>query len=338
MVFKSFERSMNALVTIIIPTYNRGEIINETLNSCLNQTYPELELIIIDDGSTDDTEGVVASISTTPGRTIRYIRQKNAGASAARNVGLHAAKGEFIQFLDSDDVLLPPKISKQVATLKQTAGTGLSSELSLCFGRFEEDQLVSRVGANLGTQPLPYIERLCSRTVHLIQTSAPLWRASFLLERRLLWDTELSLGDDLEFHVRCLSEATRIAFVNEELFVVKNHARQRLSDFSSDGERLSSLLTTREKIFHVLSARGIWNGRCSSNTQAFLMSMYPNVLRRLGDDQLTRFEVIAQASFLRPAVHMSPLIFFLYLRRSVGRSAVLALMSSLLSIRRHFSG
>ena len=103
------------LVSVIIPTYNRGWIIGEAVDSVLAQEYPNTELIVVDDGSTDATDAVLAAY----GDRIRLLRQKNRGVSAARNAGIRAAAGELIAFLDSDDLWLPAKLGRQVAFFQQ---------------------------------------------------------------------------------------------------------------------------------------------------------------------------------------------------------------------------
>lgn len=102
------------LVSVIIPTYNRGYIISKTIESVFAQSYNQLELIIVDDGSTDDTQAIIGKY----GDKIRYIYQENAGLAVARNAGLSAAEGEFIAFLDSDDIWFPWKLTVQVSIMK----------------------------------------------------------------------------------------------------------------------------------------------------------------------------------------------------------------------------
>lgn len=100
------------LVSVIIPSYNRAFSIGRAIQSVLDQTYKNLELIIVDDGSTDNTEEVVKDFKNPQ---IRYIKHKqNKGGGAARNTGIKSAKGEFIAFLDSDDQWLPSKVRKQL--------------------------------------------------------------------------------------------------------------------------------------------------------------------------------------------------------------------------------
>jgi glycosyltransferase involved in cell wall biosynthesis len=103
------------MVSVIIPTFNRGYFIGKTIDSVLSQTYRQIELIIVDDGSSDDTRTVVAQY----GSQVHYIYQENAGLASARNTGLAAARGEFIAFQDSDDIWLPWKIQAQVALMRR---------------------------------------------------------------------------------------------------------------------------------------------------------------------------------------------------------------------------
>jgi len=112
---------MNPKVSIIIPTYNRAELLPRTIKSVLNQTLKDFELIIVDDGSTDNTKEVVEEIQKKDKR-IRYIRlDKNSGAPAhPKNVGIQNAKGDYIAFLDDDDEWLPEKLEKQIELFKNS--------------------------------------------------------------------------------------------------------------------------------------------------------------------------------------------------------------------------
>jgi glycosyltransferase involved in cell wall biosynthesis len=106
-----FRNKKHPLVSIIIPTYNRGWVLKEAVDSVLTQDFRDFELIIVDDGSTDDTPKLLDGYS----QKATIIRQKNAGVSAARNRGVVSATGQFNAFLDSDDLWLPQKLSRQVA-------------------------------------------------------------------------------------------------------------------------------------------------------------------------------------------------------------------------------
>lgn len=102
-------------VSVIIPVYNRAKSIRDAVESALNQTYKDLEIIVVDDGSTDGTEDSIRDYIETS--KIKYIFQENGGPGAARNAGINASKGEYIAFLDSDDLWLPEKITIQMEYL-----------------------------------------------------------------------------------------------------------------------------------------------------------------------------------------------------------------------------
>ena len=110
------------LVSVIIPCYNRAHIVRETLDSLLAQTYGNFEALVIDDGSTDETRQVI-SVYTDP--RIRYLHRANGGLSAARNAGLDVARGEFIAFLDSDDLWHPWKLEAQLEIFRRHPEAGL---------------------------------------------------------------------------------------------------------------------------------------------------------------------------------------------------------------------
>lgn len=111
------------LVSVIIPTYNRRRYLAEALESVWSQTYRQVEVIVVDDGSTD---GTGAWLETYAHRErLRYLYQPNQGVSAARNQGIRLARGKYLAFLDSDDLFEPYKLEKQVAYLEEHPGTGL---------------------------------------------------------------------------------------------------------------------------------------------------------------------------------------------------------------------
>lgn len=110
----------NKSITVIIPTYNRRSFLEQAILSVLNQTLPCTELIVVDDGSTDGTEMLVREFASHADISIRYIFQKNKGASSARNQGIRQAVGNMICFLDSDDRFMPNKIAFQKQALDES--------------------------------------------------------------------------------------------------------------------------------------------------------------------------------------------------------------------------
>ncbi len=114
---------INYKVTAVIPAYNREKTIKRCIDSVLAQTYPVFEIIVADDGSTDRTVDI---IKQEYGSAVKIIRQNHKGAQAARNVGIMAARGEYVAFLDSDDEWLPEKIELQVQELCKNADAVVS--------------------------------------------------------------------------------------------------------------------------------------------------------------------------------------------------------------------
>lgn len=123
-----------SLVSAVIPAYNSERFLQSAIESALNQTYPSIEVVVVDDGSTDMTEDVVRSFNED--LPIRYICQEHSGQSVARNLGAQESQGDFIGFLDSDDLWTPDKIQLQVEALQA------SPDLDMVFGQarqFRED-------------------------------------------------------------------------------------------------------------------------------------------------------------------------------------------------------
>lgn len=114
------------MVSVILTVFNGERFLKSAIESVLNQTYQEFELIVINDGSCDSSEAIVLSYSQTRGR-IRYFSIKNGGVSRARNYGINIAQGEFIAFIDQDDIWLPNKLEQQVKILKDCRDIGLVS-------------------------------------------------------------------------------------------------------------------------------------------------------------------------------------------------------------------
>lgn len=120
-----------AEVSVVIPTFNRADTVYRAIESALNQSHRPSEIVVVDDGSTDETE---AMLSSRFGDHIRYIKQENAGVAAARNAGIHHAKGSLVAFLDSDDTWEPNKLELQVPTIMENGVV-----LSATNWRWEDD-------------------------------------------------------------------------------------------------------------------------------------------------------------------------------------------------------
>lgn len=309
------------VATIIIPTYNRGELLIQALESCLNQTWRPIEIIIVDDGSTDDTVKVVSDLMARKwaNLNIRLECQANSGASAARNRGLALATGQYVQYLDSDDWLEPDKIESQVAMLQspgheQDAGC-------YCLGRMGKEKHSVVIGRKCDCIS-ELIEALASREVHVMQTSAPLWRRKFLLQQDG-WRTDISLGDDLEYHVRLLCAASGMGFIDKELFFVREHDGPRLSDVNKSRKQVLSLILTRRYVYENLHKTGRWTIKVQRHFVNALRTLYANLLEYGRTEDIKTFEAFYASCAYQPNRVLFPLV-LIGLRRCIGRSFLMS--------------
>jgi len=127
------------LVSIIIPTYNRADLLSRAIQSVINQTYKDWELLIIDDGSTDNTKEIVEEFVKKDPR-IKYFYQENKGQGAARNLGIRESKGEYIAFLDSDDEFLENKIEKSVKIFNEDKNIGMIYSNAIIIGNYLDNK------------------------------------------------------------------------------------------------------------------------------------------------------------------------------------------------------
>jgi len=204
-------------VTIIIPTHNYGRYIAETLDSLRNQTYSNWECLIIDDGSADDTAAVVSAYVASDSR-FRYIYQDCQGVSAARNHGLHLATGAYIQFLDADDLLPPPKLARHVGYLQQHPEADIVYSSVRYFANNDQNKLsFSFDMANIEWMPkldaTPYsaLSHLMHRNIMPIH--APLSRAG-LLKRVGPFSSSMKHCEDWDYWFRCAAIGGQIRYLD----------------------------------------------------------------------------------------------------------------------------
>ena len=191
---------MNSLVSIIIPCYNKAAFLAETLQSVLNQTYTEWECILVDDGSTDDTPAVAKAYFEKDTR-FRYFLKKNEGVSCARNFGIEKAQGDFIIFLDADDILADFSLLKRLEYFNQ-----YPEQDGLVFSThfFEED--IHNHGNLFNCDPeieseRKYLELFLNYRFSFAVMSS-IWRRSVL--EKVQFRDDLRLLEDVVFHIEIL--------------------------------------------------------------------------------------------------------------------------------------
>lgn len=231
-------------VSIIIPLYNAEKYLMETLNSALNQTYPNIEIIVIDDGSQDQSYSIAKKIEAD---NIIVVQQTNKGASAARNYGLSLATGDYIQFLDADDLLSPDKIENQLKAIGH-----LSNYLSVCstIHFWDGDNLVNLLSSSYEDSFLKYKGNPADFLVNLWGGNTPYgsmisihaWLTpKHIIEKSGLWNEELNYDDDGDFFARVVLNSNGIVYCENTYCYYRKQKTNSLSDLDSS-ERFKSML------------------------------------------------------------------------------------------------
>lgn len=230
------------LVSVVVPTYNREKLIAKTLDSIINQTYKDIEVLVIDDGSKDNTQDVIQRYISLYPQKIKYFLKENGGVSSARNLGIDKSKGEYICFVDSDDWIYPTKIEKQLKQL-------LSQEYDACYCGYNtldsDDRVLSRnrIAFVRDNVLLEYVK---NKAVSHI--SALLINNLHLKEKNIRFTEGCSWGEDIEFYIKVLCEF-KATYVDEYLcnYVVYDLGSGNLSEFN--WEKLDKDVYIWEKIW-----------------------------------------------------------------------------------------
>ena len=205
----------NVAVTVVIPTYNRAEIVTKAIDSVLAQTYQDYEIIVVDDGSTDNTGKL---LTKRYGKRIRYIYQPNAGVSAARNKGVDASGSDLVAFLDSDDFWLPRKLEVQLPLMSDPdvvlSYTNWSFDTNPDKDHFSAIGLSFEHDGNIFSEPIALYARL--RAIGAT-TSAVICRKS-VLSRIGGFDERLKVFEDVRAWFRLAMEG-KFAATSETLLV-----------------------------------------------------------------------------------------------------------------------
>jgi glycosyltransferase involved in cell wall biosynthesis len=231
------------LVTTIIPVFNRPGMLAEAVGSAIGQTYRPIEVIVIDDGSTDETPAVADALAAQHAE-VRVIHQSNRGVGLAREAGRLVANGELIQYLDSDDLLLPRKFELQVAGLREHPECGASYGWTRVNGAISK-----RTGERIETL---FPAMLQSRWW---DTPAPLWRAS-LIHPAGPW-LDLRNEEDWEYDARIASAGVRLHYVPEWVCEVRVHDEPRLSREGLVPEVLRDRAVAHARIYEHAKRAGI---------------------------------------------------------------------------------
>jgi glycosyltransferase involved in cell wall biosynthesis len=236
---------MGPTVSVVITTYNQARYIEDTLGTVFKQTDPPLEVIVVDDGSTDETPNRLARF----GNRIRYIRQKNQGVASSRNTGISHARGEYVALLDGDDLWEPDKLAVQITAAKNFPHSGIIVANGVEFddGKILQPSLLRDVERTLGLQKnqvitVPYYEQALEWN--------PIWTVSqVMIPRAVLQaigpsDSTFRCGSDYDLYLR-IGQHYDMTFITQPLM------KWRYLASSASGER--DIRALRYRLDHVLA-------------------------------------------------------------------------------------
>ena len=259
--------SLDGLVTTIIPVYNRTNLLREAVASVLAQTYRPIEILVVNDGSGPETVAVCEELAAAHPE-VRILHQENAGPGAARERGRLAARGEFLQYLDSDDRLLPEKFERQVAALRANP----DCDVAYCKVRYYDftreappEIPMRRTGERIGEMFPSFLQSRWWSTI------APLRRRS-ISDRTGSW-LNLINEEDWEFDCRTAALGVRLAYCEVFLAEMRNHEGERASRGGvEDKRKLSHRAIAHEHILRHAISYGI--GRETPEMRHFARELF----------------------------------------------------------------
>ena len=281
------QNSEEPLVSVIIPVYNREDYIGEAIESVLNQTYKNFELIIVNDGSTDNTENIVKGYAEKDKR-IKYFYQENQGAYSARNKGIEESNGEFISFLDSDDKYFPYALEKMVY-LFQT----LPENVKLIYGNFINEiegqkEKIYREIVEPAPKPVLFHQFLIGNPI--LPTTSMVRKDVF--EEIGLFDDKYSMAEDYDFWTKIILKYN-IAKLNLPVSIYRKHQVQLTKD---KGKLRYEVDRVALKLFYSLKPEELFNAARNKKEIALgLENIAKKMLKRDATPLDTILEILKEA-------------------------------------------
>ncbi|SEA54641.1 glycosyltransferase family 2 protein [Psychroflexus halocasei] len=239
--------SQEPLVSIIIPTFNRAHLIGETLDSVLAQTYQNWECIVVDDGSTDDTDAVMKTYCDKDARFKYYHRPDEhlPGGNGARNYGFKMSQGEYINWFDSDDLMHKEKLKHQMYAIQSSKG-----DLCICYTKIfgDTDEDFDRLNTKSLYSENPFVSFVKREIV--FRTQAPLIKRKLINKYKLVFDEELKASQEWEFFSRLLFYNNTFHIIDEELVYYRRHDGSISSQTSA--EKLKHYYMAKLKVFRMI--------------------------------------------------------------------------------------
>jgi glycosyltransferase involved in cell wall biosynthesis len=265
---------MKPLVSILIPAYNAEQWIAQTLRSALDQTWPRKEIIVVDDGSRDDTAGTARQFNS---KEVSVVSMENGGAAAARNHAMRLAQGDYIQWLDADDLLSPNKIERQLASMSESDNRRVL--LSAPWAHFYYRTRCARFHPTSLWQDLSPVEWLLRKMGENWHMQTATWLTSReLAEAAGPWDTRMISDDDGEYYCRILLASVGTRFVPEAKVFYRVTSLNRWSYVGSSNKKKDALLLSMK--LHVKYIRSLEDSArvrkaCITYLQTKCIDFYP---------------------------------------------------------------
>jgi glycosyltransferase involved in cell wall biosynthesis len=274
---------MTPFISVIIPVFNAERYIGQSIQSVLGQTFPDFELLVINDGSTDASESVIGRFSD---QRIRYFNKPNEGQCRTLNLGIAESKGRYIKFLDADDYLNQDHLSALVARLQTIPDKEQTEVLYLCkWQRFSGIRDLWPMGYRpewRDAEAATFIEKALGNGPDML----PAWQwliPKVIIESSGGWNEDLGLGNDFEFSIRLILASRRIVFCEGAIVYYRSDLRANMSSDTSLKTILSVLHASRIGIENILSTYNSQEIRrvCADKLMAWLISYYPYIGRQL---------------------------------------------------------
>jgi glycosyltransferase involved in cell wall biosynthesis len=266
---------MKPLVSILIPAYNAKQWIAESLQSAIAQTWQRKEIIVVDDGSSDGTAEMARRFAS---REVVVVSTANQGAAAARNHALCLSQGDYIQWLDADDLLAPDKIERQLTAMGEAESKRLLLSSSWAFFNYRTSR--ARFVATSLWEDLAPVEWLLRKMVENLHMQTATWLTSReLTEAAGPWDARLQNDDDGEYFCRVLLASNRTRFVPEaRVFYRRTPSLNRVSYIGNSDDKKDSMLVSMK--LHVQYLRSLEESErvrkaCLTYLQNWYESFYP---------------------------------------------------------------
>ena len=250
----------DSLISIVIPIYNAEKYLEECLNSIKNQTYKNIEVIMVNDGSKDDSETICKRFSEDDAR-FRYFTKVNGGVSSARNLGLDNVKGDYITFIDVDDWIAEKHLELLINSIKKTnSDIGVSSYKEFNNKDTYYIRVYTKQEKNLlnfekmnRDEFLTLFPKLMSTNVCFNNAVSKLFRKD--LVKNLRFDTSIKYGEDLDFYFRLYLNVDSISYVNELTYVYRIHGDSTTSNFNQ--EHAEQELTIFKQMYEKIQEIGL---------------------------------------------------------------------------------